>query len=205
MSDTLSQLQVHYHTPRVDQLILGGSCLGCLYKDLPAAEARATIDRALDAGIQYCDTAPWYGAGLSEARLGEALKGRSEVLISTKCGRIIKPVAEITEEDRREKNYEESWKTDAYHNNRPCWTYTGDGVRESVRQSCERLGVDTIFNLRLHDAETEERFAEAVAPGGGVEAMIALKKRRKGHRDFYRDEQACIHLEGTAEISWSFR
>jgi len=119
--------------------------------------------------------APWYGAGLSELRLGEALKGKN-VTISTKSGRIVKPKADLGPNDRVEEGYEGHFFTDDYHMNRPCWTYTGDGVRESVRQSCERLQVDRIVCLRLHDAEDEERYAEASAPGGAIETMIKLRE-----------------------------
>lgn len=63
--------------------------------------------------------------------------------------------------------------------NRVCALYTGDGIRESFRQSCERLNVATIDCLRLHDAETPDRFEAAIAPGGAVEAMIALKAEGK--------------------------
>jgi len=68
--------------------------------------------------------------------------------------------------------------TAKFHNNAPCWDYTGAGIRESVRQSLERLKIDRIQDLRLHDAETEERFAQAT-DGGGVDAMVALKKEGK--------------------------
>jgi len=105
------------------------------------------------------------------------------VLISTKCGRIIKAKKDITEKDNEEKGYAGSdggqFFTDNFHMDRPCWDYTGPGVRESVKQSCERLGVDKIHCLRLHDAEDEERWNQATSTGGAVDTMIALKKEGK--------------------------
>lgn len=142
------------------------------------------VRRALELGIRYFDTAPWYGAGLSESRLGKALQGRTDVSVSTKCGRIIKALKDITPDDRPEKGYAGSdggqFFTDSFHMNRPCWDYTEHGTLESVRQSCERLGVDQIHCLRLHDAEDEERFLQATSPSGGAcETMIRLKKEGK--------------------------
>jgi len=139
--------------------------------------AKQCVDRAFELGIRYIDTAPWYGAGLSERRIAEFVAGR--MTVSTKCGRIVKPKAEITPEDQYEEAYESHFFTDNYHSDRVCALYTAEGVRESFRQSCERLKQDTIFCLRLHDAETPERFAAATAPGGAVEAMIALKAEGK--------------------------
>ena len=178
-----SQLAVRNPKPDVSQIMLGGASIGCLFKEVKPDQAKECVDRAVEAGIRYVDTAPWYGAGLSESRLGEYLEGKPEVLISTKCGRIVVPKEELTktvghlqyECSNSEKDYEGHFFTDNYHMNRVCWTYTGDGIRESVRQSCERLRRDTIHCLRLHDAENTERFAAATAPGGAVDAMIKLK------------------------------
>jgi len=162
------------------QLILGGSQIGCSFSDMPPETAKACIDRALDLGVTYIDTAPWYGAGLSECRIGEALQGRRGITVSTKCGRIVKPLAEIDPKvDHFEEAYESHFFTDKYHMNRVCALYTGDGIRESFRQSCERLKVSKIDCLRLHDAETSERFEAATASGGAVEAMISLKAEGK--------------------------
>lgn len=113
------------------------------------------------------DTAPWYGAGLSETRLGEALSARPDVKISTKCGRIILPKGslQIVQDNHIEKDYEGHFYTDNYHSNRVCWTYTGEGIRESQSQSATRLQREVIDCLRLHDAENKERFTEATAPG----------------------------------------
>lgn len=77
-----------------------------------------------------------------------------------------------------EFGYKDGFKTDAYHSNIPIYSATADGIRESFRQSCERLRVDTIDCLRLHDAENPQRWAEATEQGG-VETMVALRKEGK--------------------------
>src|SRR3954447_13605428 len=72
---------------------IGTAAIGNLYAAVTDAEAHATVHAALDAGIAYFDTAPHYGFGLAERRLGEAL-GEAPVLISTKVGRLLEPTAE---------------------------------------------------------------------------------------------------------------
>jgi len=173
-------LKVSNPTPSVAQLVHGTAGLGCLFNDVTEEQSDACVAKCLELGVRYFDTAPYYGAGLSETRLGRGLKGRSDCLVSTKCGRVIKAKNEITAEDRPEPDYDGGeFQTDKYHMNRPCWDYTARGIRESVRQSCERLGLDQIHCLRLHDAEDEERWAEATAEGGACDTMIALKKEGK--------------------------
>ena len=75
---------------------------------------------------------------------------------------------QIVKDNHIEKDYEGHFFTDNYHKNRVCWTYTGDGIRESQSQSATRLQREVIDCLRLHDAENKERFEEATAPGKRV-------------------------------------
>jgi len=173
----LPELRTKCRTPAVSDLVFGGGVIGCVYADVPEKQAQATVEAALAAGITRFDTAPWYGAGLSELRLGRFLEGKSEVVLSTKCGRIIKPLAETDPKtDRVERHYIGHFITDAYHADIPVAAYTAEGVRESFRQSCARLCCQRIECLRLHDAEDEERFKEATE-GGGIEAMLELKRQ----------------------------
>lgn len=73
------------------KLGFGTAPLGNMFRDIPEPEARATVDAAWNDGIRFFDTAPFYGAGLAELRLGEALAGkpRGEYVLSTKVGRIV--------------------------------------------------------------------------------------------------------------------
>ena len=79
--------------PQVTRLGLGCAPLGNLYRELSDDDAYATVDAAWDAGIRYFDTAPLYGHGLSERRLGAALAGRArdEFVVSSKVGRLVRP------------------------------------------------------------------------------------------------------------------
>ena len=124
------------------RLGMGTAAIGNLYRALTDAEADATIDAALGAGIRYFDTAPHYGFGLAEDRLGRGLRGRSDVLVSTKVGRLLLP----TDDGRRERHgfvdarpYE------------PHFDYSRDGVLRSLDASLARLGRDHVDLLLAHD------------------------------------------------------
>ena len=74
------------------ELGFGTAPLGNLFRPLPDETARATLAAAEAAGFGYYDTAPFYGFGLSERRLGDALRRRKDVVLSTKVGRLLTPV-----------------------------------------------------------------------------------------------------------------
>src|SRR5207237_139168 len=76
---------------RVTALGLGAAPLGNLYRHVSEHDARNTLDTAIELGIRYFDTAPYYGFGLSERRVGDAIRGRSDIVVSTKVGRLLKP------------------------------------------------------------------------------------------------------------------
>ena len=80
----------------------GGAPLGNMFRNIPDAEAEATVDAAWQQGTRYFDTAPFYGAGLSEIRLGKALAKhkRDQYRLSTKVGRII-----LNEIDTQARNF----------------------------------------------------------------------------------------------------
>lgn len=161
--------------------MFGASGLGCLYVDVSEEVSHSTLDAVVAAGVAYVDTAPWYGAGLSESRVGSyfAKKPLEGLRLSTKCGRIIKAVAEVSLEDARiDTGYFEGFRTEKYHSNVPYHVYDREGILESFRQSCERLQVDQIHCLRMHDAESEDRWIEATEQGG-VEAMLELRANGK--------------------------
>src|SRR5450432_4623032 len=77
---------------KVTELGFGTAPLGNLFRPLPDATARATLAAAEAAGFGYYDTAPFYGFGLSERRLGDALRAREDIVLSTKVGRLLTPV-----------------------------------------------------------------------------------------------------------------
>ena len=146
--------------PESGPLELGRSGLGCapignLYTAIDDETAAATVDAAWDAGVRYFDTAPHYGLGLSERRLGAALAGRPRdtYRISTKVGRLLEP--DPGGVSRRDPDL---FDVPATH--RRVWDFTADGVRRSLAGSLERLGLDRIDLVLLHDPEGHAETAE---------------------------------------------
>jgi D-threo-aldose 1-dehydrogenase len=132
----------------VTPLGLGCAQLGNLYRAMPDEQASAVVDAAWDAGVRYFDTAPHYGLGLSERRLGRALAGRprAEFTVSTKVGRLLIPdPAGAGERDT------EGFDVPAAFRRRR--DYSRDGVLRSLESSLERLGLDRVDIAFVHDPE----------------------------------------------------
>jgi D-threo-aldose 1-dehydrogenase len=139
----------------VTRLALGAAPLGNLFTPVGDAEARATVDAAWDAGVRTFDTAPHYGLGLSERRLGEALRDRPRdaYTLSTKVGRLLSPV-ESSGDDLAN-----GFAVPATHER--VWDFSADGIRRSVEESLTRLGLDRIDIAYLHDPDDHEQQAFA--------------------------------------------
>jgi D-threo-aldose 1-dehydrogenase len=143
------------------RLGLGCASIGNLFSAVDEAQATATIDAAWDAGIRLFDTAPLYGHGLSEMRLGRALehRRRDEYVLSTKVGRVLDPGA-----DRGTIFVDVPALT-------PRFDFSSDGVRRSLDESLERLGVDRIDVVHVHDPD--DHADEALV--GAFPALCALR------------------------------
>jgi D-threo-aldose 1-dehydrogenase len=138
------------------RLGMGTAALGNLYRPVSDGQAAETLSAALDAGIRYFDTAPHYGFGLAEERLGRALAGRSDVIVSTKVGRLLAPIAN--------GGGERHGFVDA-RPFEPVFDYSHDGVLRSLESSLGRLGRDRVDILFAHDIG-------AMTHGEGHEAML---------------------------------
>jgi D-threo-aldose 1-dehydrogenase len=128
----------------------GAAPLGNMFRNIPEDEALATVDAAWDAGTRYFDTAPFYGAGLSEIRLGKALakRPRDAYVLSTKVGRLI--LDEIEDPAARDQGE----KGDIFRHGRPnkiVLDYSADGTKRSIEDSLKRLGTDHIDFVWVHD------------------------------------------------------
>jgi D-threo-aldose 1-dehydrogenase len=134
---------------RTSALGFGAAPVGNLYGPIGDDEARATIDAAWDSGVRYFDTAPHYGLGLSERRLGAALAGRprAEVTVSPKVGRLLEPNPAPTGSDLAAGGF----AVPDTLVRRP--DYSGDGVRRSLEASLERLGLDRVDIVYVHDPD----------------------------------------------------
>ncbi|MFF7159076.1 aldo/keto reductase [Streptomyces sp. NPDC008139] len=136
--------------PVLPRLGLGCAPLGNLYRAVTEEEAEATVAAAFEtgaAGPVYLDTAPHYGLGRSEERLGRALAGRdrSTYVLSTKVGRRLRDL-------RPGEAPDDQGYTDSPARARE-WDYTADGIRATLEGSLERLGVDAVDIVYLHDPE----------------------------------------------------
>ncbi|MYZ06259.1 aldo/keto reductase, partial [Streptomyces sp. SID2999] len=128
----------------------GTAPLGNMFRAIPEEEAAATVAAAWDQGIRYFDTAPFYGAGLSEIRLGEALAGRPRdaYVLSTKVGRVIHD--DVEDPAARELG-EKGGLFEHGRPNRMTDDYTADATLRSVEDSLKRLGTDRLDIVWVHD------------------------------------------------------
>lgn len=144
----------------------GAACLGNLYSAISDEQSDACVDAAWDAGIRYFDTAPHYGLGLSERRLGRALahRPREEFTLSTKVGRLLLP--RVPPLPRDDDLFEVPGDLDRV------WDFSATGIRRSVEESLTRLGLDHLDIAYLHDPEVSG------VPGAladGLDALLALR------------------------------
>jgi D-threo-aldose 1-dehydrogenase len=149
----------------VTSLGYGGAPAGNLFRATTDAETRAAVDTAWDAGIRYFDTAPQYGLGLAERRIGAALRGRprEEYVVSTKVGRILEPVPGGA--------HERFGVFDVPADQHVRWDFSRDGILRSVEDSLRRTGLDRIDVVYLHDPDDH---ADA-ALGSGIDALVRLR------------------------------
>ncbi|MCC4316259.1 aldo/keto reductase [Streptomyces malaysiensis] len=132
------------------RLGLGTAPLGSMFRDVSTEEAAATVDAAWDHGIRYFDTAPFYGAGLSEIRLGDALAGRPRdgYVLSTKVGRVI--LDEVEDPAGRELG-EKGGLFEHGRPNKMVDEWTADATLRSIEDSLRRLRTDRLDIVWVHD------------------------------------------------------
>jgi len=127
------------------RLSLGTAPLAGLFKSVDISESDQLIHTALDSGLNYFDTAPLYGHGLAEERLGRILGNVTKpFVLQTKVGRVLNWV---------EKADPVPWFPDADPHIQPVFDYSADGIKRSLDDSLKRLGVDQIDIALMHDAE----------------------------------------------------
>lgn len=150
---------------------LGGGPLGNMFAAIDEVEALAVLETSWDLGIRLYDTAPFYGLGTSERRFGEVLsdKPRDEFVLSTKVGKLLRAGGEPKAEqfvdgkpffyDVPELNVE--------------YDYSGDGAKRSIEESLERLGLDRIDHVNVHDPD--DFYVEAME--GAIPALMDLRSQ----------------------------
>ena len=152
-------MQLGANGPVVTRLGLGGSAIGGLFAPVTDDDATVLVGLALELGVTYVDTAPLYGLGASERRLGSALAGQSRetFTLSTKVGRLLRsdpPVFESLPDGM--------WPEAA--GLKPVFDFSRDGIRRSLTESLERLGLDRVDIVYVHDpdAHLDEAIGEAL-------------------------------------------
>jgi D-threo-aldose 1-dehydrogenase len=138
--------------PSLTRLGYGAANVGNLFRELTDDQAWAILDAAWESGIRYFDTAPHYGLGLSERRLGAFLrtKPRDEFVVSTKAGRLLRP----NPDDDGGLDLAADFHVPATL--RREWDFSAAGIRASLDESLERLGLDRVDILYLHDPERHD-------------------------------------------------
>jgi D-threo-aldose 1-dehydrogenase len=146
----------------VTRLGFGAASIGGLFRSADPDEAAATIDFAWDLGIRYFDVAPLYGYGTAERRLGASLghRPRDQYVLSTKVGRLVR-ATELVAPDADIDRQALDGRDDAYYaavdGRRIVFDYSADGVARSIDESLERLGVDRLDLVFIHDPDDHWR------------------------------------------------
>lgn len=170
----LQQRQVGNTSLKLDTLGFGCAPLGNLYHPVEDEDARALLDQAWQAGFRYFDTAPHYGQGLSERRTGDLLrpKHQQNYVLSSKVGRLLKPAGYAEERHC----YRSPMPFDIFYD------YSYDAIMRSFEDSLQRLGLDKIDILYMHDigeathgADNQQHFP--IAMQGGYKAMDELRQQ----------------------------
>lgn len=156
----------------VTDISFGCAGLGNLFRKVEDETAQAILARAWERGIRYFDTAPHYGRGLSEQRLGRFLKTRerADYVLSTKVGRLLSPGPALAEADGFVEPLPNAVRYD----------YSGDGIEAAFEQSCERLGTARIDIVYVHDIgaythgdDNDRHMADLM--GSGIDRLQTLK------------------------------
>ncbi|MFF3850523.1 aldo/keto reductase [Streptomyces sp. NPDC002328] len=161
----MQQRKIQNTSVSLTELGFGASVIGNLYRVTPVDDATAAVDAAWEAGLRYFDTAPHYGLGLSERRLGAALRGRPRdaYVISSKVGRLLVP------NERPQGVDSEGFVV--RDDLRRQWDFSRDGVLRSIENTLERTGLDRLDVVYLHDPDDHWRQA-------AEEAMPTLAELR---------------------------
>ena len=136
------------------RLGLGGAPLGNLFAPVTDVDARATLDAAWASGCRSFDTAPHYGHGRSERRVGDALRDRprDDFVLSSKVGRLLRPNPAAAPDQH---GYVGVLPFDQH------WDYSADGVRRSLDDSLQRLGLARLDLVYVHDLDAATHGTQA--------------------------------------------
>jgi len=158
--DTLVKLRTGLE---ISQFGLGTATFGGLYTSMTDEDAISTVETALHLGITYIDTAPHYGKGSGERRLAKALSNKNNFHLSTKIGRLLIPAVDILDFEFADSDTSVVRQLD----------YSASGVERSINESLERLEMDHVDIVYIHDPENLSYIDQCIE-----EAYPALEKMR---------------------------
>ena len=149
-------------TLTVTRLGLGTAPLGGLYEEVPDGQAHAVVERAFELGLRFFDTAPLYGYGLAEQRIGHVLrkKPRNDFVLATKVGRLLRPG-----DPGPDSEFKGTPRLV------PVFDFSYEGTRRAIESSMSRLGLDRLDILLIHDPD--EHYEEALS--GAYRALDELR------------------------------
>jgi len=180
MPNPLEKRRVGKTDVKITTLGFGGNVLGNLYAAVPDDAAKDTVLAARQSGVNYFDTAPLYGHGLSERRLGDALRAlpRDSIVLSTKVGRLLKPHGRVP--PPRLKPSEGGIFVDELPFS-PHFDFSYDATMRSFEDSLQRLGMNRIDLLLIHDCDEwsqaeNYRSALKTVETGALKALQELKR-----------------------------
>ncbi len=176
MNKIIDTRQIGNTSLNVSTLGFGAASMGNLYQAVPDEEAQATLAAAIELGMNLFDTSPRYGAGLSERRVGDALRPlpKDQYVLSTKVGRLLKPDAKADVSQLRH-GFLTPMPFDAHYD------YTYDGIMRSFEDSLQRLGLAEVDILLVHDIGVDthwdkDSFYFEQLESSGYKALEALRK-----------------------------
>ncbi len=170
----IARRKIHRSGIEVSEIGFGAAPLGNLYQPVSDLEARATLEHALAAGMNYVDTAPHYGHGLSERRTGDVLRGRDGIVLSSKVGRLLRADPALRGDAERQ-GFRSPLPFERH------FDYSHDGILRSYEDSLQRLGLARIDLLYVHDIGARTHGADnghyfdQLTRGGGLKALERLR------------------------------
>ncbi|PZU08253.1 aldo/keto reductase [Sphingomonas sp.] len=157
------------------ELGFGAATLGNLYRPVSDAEAGQALAAGYAAGMTYIDTAPHYGHGLSERRVGDFVRGHGDAIVSTKVGRLLRPRRDLEGRAEERQGFVSPMPFERE------FDYSRDGILRSWEDSLQRLGLAHVDILYIHDigrvthgADHDRLFAQ-LTRGGGFRALEELR------------------------------
>jgi D-threo-aldose 1-dehydrogenase len=186
-------------TLKVTELGFGAAPLGNLYRPVSDGDARDTAIAAIEAGIAYFDTSPYYGFGLSERRLGDAIRGRDGIVLSTKVGRLLKADPSVHGNAERHGFFSPMPFE-------PEYDYSFEGVMNSWEASKHRLGLARIDILYVHDigrlthGDRHGTTFRQLTDGGGFRALEKLRSGGAIHAFGLGVNETAICLEAMEHV-----